>query len=55
MLPRPLCVGNGNLLAAFDDNLNIRDLYFPFVGMENHVSGHFCKLGICRRAFFMDR
>jgi len=46
MLPRPLCVGNGNLLAAFDDNLNIRDLYFPFVGMENHVSGHFCKLGI---------
>lgn len=45
-MPRQLCVGNGNLLAAFDNNLNIRDLYFPFVGMENHVSGHFCKLGI---------
>ena len=29
-----------------DDNLNIRDLYFPFVGTENHVNGHFCKLGI---------
>ena len=45
-MPRKLCVGNGNLLVAFDDDINIRDLYFPFVGMENHVIGHFCKLGI---------
>ena len=45
-VPRKLCIGNGNLLSAFDENLNIRDLYFPFVGMENHVGGHFCKLGV---------
>ncbi len=30
----------------FDNNLNIRDMYFPFVGMENHVSGHFCRFGV---------
>ncbi len=45
-MPRELCVGNGNLLVNFDNNLNIRDMYFPFVGMENHVNGHYCRLGI---------
>ena len=44
-MPRELCVGNGNLLVNFDSNMNIRDIYFPFVGMENHVSGHFCRFG----------
>ena len=46
IMPRVLCVGNGNLMVDFDNNLNIRDLYFPFVGMENHVGGHFCRLGV---------
>lgn len=45
-MPRLLCVSNGNLLVDFDENLNIRDLYFPLVGMENHISGHFCRLGV---------
>jgi len=45
-LPRKICIGNGNFLVAFDDSLNIRDLYFPYVGLENHVNSHFCKLGI---------
>jgi oligosaccharide amylase len=45
-MPRQLCLGNGNLLVDFDENLNIRDMYFPFVGMENHVNGHFCRLGV---------
>jgi len=39
-------VGNGNLQVNFDNDLNIRDMYFPFVGMENHVSGHFCRFGV---------
>jgi GH15 family glucan-1,4-alpha-glucosidase len=33
-------------MVDFDENLNIRDLYYPYVGMENHVSGHFCRFGI---------
>jgi oligosaccharide amylase len=45
-MPRQLCVGNGNLLVNFDNDLNIRDMYFPFVGMENHVGGHFCRFGV---------
>lgn len=45
-MPRELCVGNGNLLVGFDSDLNIRDIYFPFVGMENHVDGHFCRFGV---------
>ncbi len=29
-----------------DNDLNIRDLFFPYVGLENHVGGHFCRFGI---------
>ena len=45
-MPRELCFGNGDLMVALDADLAIRDLYFPFVGMENHVGGHRCRLGI---------
>jgi oligosaccharide amylase len=45
-MPRQLCVANGNLMVDYDENMNIRDLYYPFVGMENHVSGHFCRFGV---------
>ncbi len=45
-MPRELCIGNGNLQVNLDNDMNIRDLYFPFVGMENHVSGHFCRFGV---------
>jgi hypothetical protein len=31
-MPRDLPVGNGNLLVAFDDHYQIRDLYWPHVG-----------------------
>lgn len=45
-MPRPLVVGNGRLLVNFDDNLNIRDIYYPHVSQENHVLGHKFRLGI---------
>lgn len=44
-MPRELCFGNGDLMITLDADLAIRDLYFPFVGMENHVGGHRCRLG----------
>ena len=44
-MPRELCFGNGDLMIALDADLSIRDLYFPYVGMENHVGGHRCRLG----------
>ncbi len=45
-MPRALCVGNGNLQVNIDNDINVRDMFYPLVGMENHVSGHFCRFGV---------
>jgi len=45
-MPRDIPVGNGRLLVCFDQNYAIRDLYYPHVGQENHVSGKRCRLGL---------
>lgn len=44
-MPRDLPLGNGNMLVAFDQTYTIRDLFWPHVGSENHLSGHRCRLG----------
>lgn len=38
-MPKDIPVGNGNLLINFDGDYQIRDVYFPFVGQENHSKG----------------
>lgn len=43
---RDIPVGNGSLLINFDDKYQIRDIYFPHVGQENHTEGLPCRLGI---------
>jgi GH15 family glucan-1,4-alpha-glucosidase len=45
-MPRPLVIGNGNLLVAMDSNLSIRDFTFPRVGLLNHLSGHYVRIGL---------
>ena len=45
-MPRDLPLGNGNLLVNFDGTYALRDLYYPHVGMENHVMGHHCRVGV---------
>lgn len=45
-MPRALSLGNGNLLAAFDKDYQIRDLYWPHVGQENHALGHPFRMGV---------
>ena len=45
-MTRALVFGNGQMLVNMDDSLNIRDLYFPYVGQLNHVGGHYCSFGI---------
>jgi len=45
-MPRDLPIGNGKILANFDDDYNLRDLYFPHVGMENHTAGHPIRFGV---------
>lgn len=36
-MPRSLLVGNGSLLCTFDNHLQMRDLYYPYVGMEDQT------------------
>lgn len=43
---RDLPVGNGSLLVNFDDKYQIRDIYFPHVGQENHTQGFPCRFGV---------
>ena len=45
-MPRDLPIGNGSLLVAFDQNYQIRDLYWPHVGQENHALGHPFRTGV---------
>ncbi len=45
-MPRELLLGNGKLTIALDNQENVRDLFFPLVGLENHLSGHYFRLGI---------
>jgi glucoamylase len=36
-MARSLVLGNGNMLVCYDEWGQVRDLYFPRVGLENHV------------------
>ena len=45
-MPRDIPVGNGNLLVTFDAQYQLRDIYFPFVGMEDHTAGNACRFGV---------
>jgi oligosaccharide amylase len=45
-MPRDIPVGNGRLLVTFDRHYQIRDLYFPHVGQENHAGGGPCRFGV---------
>lgn len=43
---RDIPVGNGQLLVNFDSDYQIRDIYFPHVGQENHTEGFPSRFGI---------
>ncbi|RMF06243.1 glycoside hydrolase family 15 protein [Candidatus Woesearchaeota archaeon] len=45
-MPRSLVVGNGNILVNIDNHLQVRDFYYPYVGQQNHVGGHFHRWGL---------
>ena len=45
-MPRDIPVGNGSLLVNFDSTYQLRDLYWPHVGLENHTAGHPFRFGI---------
>jgi glucoamylase len=43
---RDIPAGNGTLLVNFDDKYQIRDIYFPHVGQENHSEGFPFRFGV---------
>jgi GH15 family glucan-1,4-alpha-glucosidase len=45
-MPRALVLGNGETLVCLDEFGFVRDFYFPYVGLENHVSGNRHRIGI---------
>jgi len=45
-MPRDLPLGNGDLLVTFDSRYQLRDIYYPQVGLENHTGGEPCRFGI---------
>jgi oligosaccharide amylase len=45
-MPRDIPVGNGQLLVTFDNQYQIRDIYFPHVGQENHAGAGPCRFGV---------
>ena len=45
-MPRDIPVGNGQFLVTFDDRYQLRDIYFPHVGQENHAGNGPCRFGI---------
>lgn len=45
-MPRDIPIANGNLLITFDSRYTLRDIYFPYVGLENHTRGQASRFGI---------
>lgn len=40
-MARPIILSNGTILVCADERAEVRDFYFPYVGLENHIGGHF--------------
>lgn len=45
-MPRQLVLGNGELLVTFDARLNMRDFYYPYVGLWNQLGGFKNRIGV---------
>lgn len=44
-MARPIVLGNNKILVCYDNNGYLRDFYYPYVGLENHVNGNIHYLG----------
>lgn len=45
-MARALVLGNGTFLVCLDKYGFVRDMYYPYVGMENQVSGNRHRIGV---------
>ncbi len=49
---RDIPIGNGSFLLTFDEKYQIRDIYFPHVGQENHTKGYPFRFGVWKNGEF---
>ncbi len=45
-MPRDIPLSNGSLYIAYGSHGYIRELCYPYVGLENHTSGHAQRIGV---------
>ena len=46
-MSRSIVLSNGELSVALDSTSSVRDLYYPHVGQENHLRGHYMhRIGV---------
>lgn len=45
-MPRALVLGNGSFTVCLDEYGFVRDMYYPYVGLENHVIGKKHRIGV---------
>jgi glucoamylase len=45
-MPKDIPVSNGSFLINFDSDYQIRDVYFPHIGQENHSRGKQFRFGV---------
>lgn len=46
-MPKSLVLGNGNILITLDNHAQVRDFYFPYVGLENQAGSLFVhRIGV---------
>ena len=45
-MARSLILGNGHLTVLMDNEGIVRDMYYPYVGLDNHVAGAKHRIGI---------
>lgn len=46
-MSRTIVLSNGSLCVALDDRGAVRDIYYPHVGLEDHVRGHYIhRIGV---------
>ncbi|MFH1288172.1 MAG: glycoside hydrolase family 15 protein [bacterium] len=45
-MPKDIPVSNGSFLLNFDSDYQLRDVYFPYIGQENHSKGYPSRFGV---------
>jgi len=45
-MPKSLSLGNGSVLVLIDENAQIKDFYYDYVGLENQMEGGVNKVGV---------